>query len=530
MDDEFYIRLEDKFRGSRELIKERLKIYLPIINPLKAVFSNNLLVDLGCGRGEWLELVNENGWQSLGIDTNNSMVDYCKGLGLDAIKGDASAYLRTLKSETISVVSGFQIAEHLPFELLLEIISEAYRVLLPGGFLILETPNPENIVVGSTNFYLDPTHIHPIPAELLSFLPEYLGFHRIQILRLQESPELISSKTTDLLNVLRGVSQDYAIVAQKNAQPEILALFDNEFGKESGITLETLAQRYDSQVEAATQHFSTTLGDLQTDVNGIRTDLNILGTERDRLQSDLSGARIDLQGLRVDLENARTERDRLQTDLNNAHIDLQNLRVDIENARTERDGLQTMLNEVRTEQNRLQTRLDEVQAERDGLQTRLDEVQAERDGLQIRADKIQADQDFVHARLTQAQSDLEAIQKELHHVYNSRSYRITAPLRAIFGFGRVQREHLYQLRNLLAINTRIRGLLRQTIYSVQHIPLVAVLVEKFKHRYPRTWRKVSTRVKKTINPPQQSITNTSGDSEEELHFLNLFHHEITKQR
>ena len=92
-------------------------------------------------------------------------------------------------------------------------------MLMPGGLLILETPNPENLVVGTSHFYLDPTHQRPIPPELLSFLPEYYGFAKLKTLRLQERRELSGGKAPTLFDVLDGVSPDCAVVAQKERNP-----------------------------------------------------------------------------------------------------------------------------------------------------------------------------------------------------------------------------------------------------------------------------------------------------------------------
>jgi len=418
MEDEFYIRFEDKYRGSRGLIKDRLMVYLPIIDPLKTIYPDIPAIDLGCGRGEWLELLQENGWQAVGVDTNKSMIDYCEKAGLKVAKEDAIAYLHSVKSESVSVVSGFHIAEHLPFESLQELVKEAYRTLLPGGFLILETPNPENIMVGTASFYIDPTHLHPLPAQLLSFLPEYYGFYRTKILRLQEPPELASSNTADLLNVLADVSPDYAIVAQKSAQPETLAVFDDKLINEHGLTLETLAQRYDSQVEATTQHLSIELGDIQTNINGIRTDLNKLGPVQDNLQTNIIGARTDLQGLKVNLEKVLAEQDKLQTGLDTELGDIQ----------TNLHGIRTDLNKLGPVQDKLQADLNDVRVDLHGLRVDLENVRAERVVLQKKLDGVQ--------------SDREAVQAELRHVYNSRSYRITAPLRAVFGFGRIWRDKI----------------------------------------------------------------------------------------
>ena len=149
------------------------------------------------------------------------------------------------------VVSGFHIAEHVPFAILQEMVAEALRALKPAGLLILETPNAENLVVGASSFYLDPTHRRPLPPLLLSFLTEYAGFSRTKILRLQESPELAAHRArVTLLQVLAGVSPDYAVVAQKTASAEALAHFSAPFAQEYGLTLEALAAQYESDLRA----------------------------------------------------------------------------------------------------------------------------------------------------------------------------------------------------------------------------------------------------------------------------------------
>ncbi len=247
-DANFYRAFEDRHRGSREVIKLRLAVYLPFILPLKQLDEICRGIDLGCGRGEWLELMQENGVDLLGVDLDQGMLDAARERGLKVSHGDAIQNLQSLAPDTQMVVSGFHIAEHLPFDVLQTLIQESLRVLKPGGLLILETPNPENIVVGTANFYVDPTHQRPIPPQLLSFLPEYYGFKRVKVLRLQESPELSKSKELTLLDVLRGVSPDYAVVAQKGAAPEQMKLFDTEFERNYGLTLETLAQQYEARI------------------------------------------------------------------------------------------------------------------------------------------------------------------------------------------------------------------------------------------------------------------------------------------
>jgi len=227
MQDNFYRAFQDRHRGSRELIKERLKVYLPFIEPFKNIYKKEELkvLDLGCGRGEWIELVSENGFKALGVDIDDGMLQACKTLNLDVIHIDALEFLKKSPDDSFVVVSGFHIVEHLQFDVLQNLIKESLRVLKPGGLIILETPNPENIRVATVDFWVDPTHIRPMPPLLLSFLKEYYGFERTKTLRLQEDKNIKTLAYISLLQVLYSPSPDYAIIAQKHASTEITALF-----------------------------------------------------------------------------------------------------------------------------------------------------------------------------------------------------------------------------------------------------------------------------------------------------------------
>ncbi|WP_296250642.1 methyltransferase domain-containing protein [Pseudomonas sp. UBA4194] len=243
----FYRAFEDRHRGTRELISQRQQVYLPFIQPLLELADECAAVDLGCGRGEWLEILITCGFNAQGIDLDSGMLEACKERGLPAWESDALAFLATLEDDSQSVVSGFHIAEHVPFPDLQTMVAEALRVLKPGGILILETPNAENLVVGTNSFYLDPTHERPIPHLLLSFLTEHTGFLRSKLMRLQEPAQLHEPDfKIDLMAVFSGVSPDYAIVAQKGADREILQKFDEAYEKTYGLSLDELATRYDS--------------------------------------------------------------------------------------------------------------------------------------------------------------------------------------------------------------------------------------------------------------------------------------------
>ncbi len=256
MSDGFYRAFEDKHRGSLELIKDRQRAYLPFIEPLKKLYGTAQALDLGCGRGEWLELLTEAGFDAQGVDLDDGMLAECRARGLRVQTQDAVAALRECADASQAVVSGFHLAEHIPFDVLQELVREALRVLKPAGLLILETPNPENIVVGTANFYLDPTHRQPIPPLLLSFLPEYLGFARVKVLRLQSPVNLAQGRKLTVHDVLGGVSPDYAIVAQKAAAPEVVQAVSWAFVPEYGVTLDMVAGGYDQQIDARFQQAS----------------------------------------------------------------------------------------------------------------------------------------------------------------------------------------------------------------------------------------------------------------------------------
>lgn len=215
----FYFEFEALFRGSRESIKQRQTVYLDYLKDLPAD-PGARGVDVGCGRGEFLELLKEHGIACTGIDLNMAMVDECQSLGLTAFHADAIAYLRSQPENSLAVVSGFHIIEHLPFEKLIELFDASLHALRPGGVLIFETPNPENLVVGACNFYYDPTHLHPIVPAVAEFMARQRGFASAEILRLHPFPEdhMIAedSEAARRLNKALYGPQDYAVIARKH--------------------------------------------------------------------------------------------------------------------------------------------------------------------------------------------------------------------------------------------------------------------------------------------------------------------------
>jgi SAM-dependent methyltransferase len=246
---DFYRAFEERFRGERADIKGRMSIYQPFLDALRAHFGSASAIDLGCGRGEWLEVLRDAGWPGHGVDLDQAMLAACRDAGLDAVRGDALETLRGLPEASQGLVSAFHLVEHLPFEALHDLVRESLRVLKPGGLLLIETPNPENIVVGASRFYMDPTHIRPLPPPLLAFVADYYGFEAVKVLRVQEPEWIRESPSPLVLHVLRDSSPDYAVMAQKGGDADAHALLQPLFAREYGITMETLAHRQEAFVQ-----------------------------------------------------------------------------------------------------------------------------------------------------------------------------------------------------------------------------------------------------------------------------------------
>ena len=332
MSTDFYRAFEDRHRGSRELIIGRLQVYLPYVSPLLQLYSPAKALDLGCGRGEWLQICQSAGFEAHGVDLDAGMLQACRDRGLPVTHGDAIAHLQSQADESLSVVSGFHVAEHISFEQLDLLVREALRALKPGGLLILETPNPENLVVGTVSFYLDPTHQRPIPPQLLEFLPSHHGFGRIQTLRLQEVPGIQTRQDISLQDVLHGVSPDYAVVSQKAAPSDFMAKFDAAFAGVHGTTLGSLAGRFDQrQTGLMTAHHET------------RELLLTTRKELDHVKSEGLDSQTELQALQSGLAQLQKHVEGMGHDFAALQAEHQRLRLESDALRDERDALRNSL-------------------------------------------------------------------------------------------------------------------------------------------------------------------------------------------
>lgn len=217
--DGLYLSFENLFRGSREEVKNKVEVHLNTVkrNPLIGQKEYPIL-DIGCGRGEWLELLKEKNMTIKGLDINRAMVEYCNEIDLPVAEKNVFDFLKESPDESIGAVTGFHIIEHLEFPDQYKLLEEIHRVLKPGGLVLLETPNPKNIIVGSSNFNGDPTHIRPVFPDTLKFLYDYIGFVDTDIHYLNPMTEvqlLENSIEAKRFNELMYCAQDFATVGWK---------------------------------------------------------------------------------------------------------------------------------------------------------------------------------------------------------------------------------------------------------------------------------------------------------------------------
>lgn len=217
-----YFDFENHFRGSREAIKNVQKQYISYFE------GRTNVLDLGCGRGEFLELMQENNIDAIGVECYTEFAEYCKMKNLNVVEDDALKYLE--KQEKIGGIFAGQLIEHLKFNQIVKLCEMAYEKLEEGAYIILETPNPMSLAIYTHAFYMDPSHNKPIHPLTMEYFMKKVGFKKVEILFTATSkypveiPELKSdnienidafnASMKEVGNALFG-SQDYAIVACK---------------------------------------------------------------------------------------------------------------------------------------------------------------------------------------------------------------------------------------------------------------------------------------------------------------------------
>jgi len=187
---EVYERFEAHFRPANGDLTGRFEVYLDDLAFLSG--GSYSLLDIGTGRGDFLTVLKAASIPARGLDLNPEAVSSAAAKGLDVVLADASEYLAQLANESIGAVSALHVVEHLDPNVLIKLIDEIVRVLIPGGVLIFETPNPTNLAVGASSFYHDPTHHRPVTPDYLSFLLSDRGLTDVKTKFLNPLPEFAS--------------------------------------------------------------------------------------------------------------------------------------------------------------------------------------------------------------------------------------------------------------------------------------------------------------------------------------------------
>lgn len=215
--DAYYHAFEAANRGSEAEVSAKLAPYADWIT--RVGHLPGPVLDLGCGRGEWLHKLQVQGVTARGVDTSPVMVNTAQAAGLSVQWRDALTALRETADSTLAGVTAFHLIEHLPFEVLYALVAELPRVLLPGGLVLFETPNPENPLVGSHTFYHDFTHRNPVTPTAISFLLTYHGLEVVQIRRLNPYPPEArvpgNDPLTERVNGMLCGPQDFAVIARR---------------------------------------------------------------------------------------------------------------------------------------------------------------------------------------------------------------------------------------------------------------------------------------------------------------------------
>ena len=224
-----YYAFEEHFRGSRENIQQHQKVFLDYFKDCKNV------LDIGCGRGEFLELARQNDIVAKGIDIDEDMVNFCKSKGFNVELKDAIETLETMEHKSLDGIFISQVVEHLAPDYLIKMLNLCNKKLKYGFYLIVETVNPLSLF-SFANFYIDLTHIKPVHPETLKFLLSAVDFREIETkfispvpdsMRLKKLPDFGDLKdrekvmfgtynqNIDMLNNTLYGAQDYAVIGKK---------------------------------------------------------------------------------------------------------------------------------------------------------------------------------------------------------------------------------------------------------------------------------------------------------------------------
>jgi O-antigen chain-terminating methyltransferase len=207
--------LQELSHGSRAGMQECRRDYLAVLHTAGAGTAERPILDVGSGSGAWLELLREEGLEARGVEGNRVLAEECRGRGLRVGDGEPLGALRGEPDASLGAVTAFGLLERLPLSELVRFLDDVVRVLRPGGVAVFETPNPQNLLVGSYAFHLDPTRHRPLAAPVARFLAEARGLCHVEIRYPFAPAETPAGRPADALADALAQPQTYAVVGWK---------------------------------------------------------------------------------------------------------------------------------------------------------------------------------------------------------------------------------------------------------------------------------------------------------------------------
>lgn len=258
MHDDFYRAIQARFEGSADVQRKRLLGYLPFVYPILHTYPQAPVLDLNDGASPWLPMLGEVGFNATSLNVHAP---------------ELLTQLAQHPDQSQAIVSAFHLVEFLPFDDVRQVVQESLRILKPGGLLILEAPNPENLVLGAGGYYAIPNRQPPVMPELLEFVPQYYGYARTKLVRRLDRLQLGGEAPVQLLNVLNAVSPAYAVIAQKSTDGTSQAPVIPAFTHDYGLKLETLTERFDQQIQQIKADAAATELKLETAIKELEDSL-----------------------------------------------------------------------------------------------------------------------------------------------------------------------------------------------------------------------------------------------------------------
>ena len=276
---EFYLAFENEFRGSSLDVQEKLAFYDDLLQEVSTRFIHCSLLDIGCGRGEWLLKCKGLGINSVGIDSNDSMFNICRDKGLNIKYGEAIDILKTIENNSFHIISSFHFIEHISFNMFLEILEECKRILIPGGVLIFETPSIDNILVSAKDFYLDPTHVTHMHPETIIFALKYFKFTESKYFLINK-PSYQKYGSDSINSVINGAGLDVSIIASYNINNETLSIFDQSLNwiNKLNVSKNTfeISNQYDSLINEKLLKLYSAIDQLSSKIENLSSKIKLL--------------------------------------------------------------------------------------------------------------------------------------------------------------------------------------------------------------------------------------------------------------